>query len=396
MEKDPTTISVPHAIYIHIPFCQHICSYCAFNVHPHDADQQEAFIQALCHEITIIARKEPNLHIASISFGGGTPSLLTCDQITRIMEHFNNTFAIPHNIEISLEANPNDITPQCASTWRRLGFNRISLGMQASQQPQLTLFERQHDHATVIEAVTILHQAELTNINLDLIFGVPDQTLDQWQQTLHDALALKPTHLSLYGLELHGGTTLTKAIRAGQIAQPDDDLAADMYDLACTLLASKGFTHYEISNWSRPNYESSHNLQYWRNQPYLGLGAGAHGYANGYRTINRRHPDRYVQALTQTDGKSEKPFPHTPAIAKFTPVTSQDQISETIMMGLRLTQEGINRPRFHERFGEDITRIKKEPLEQLVQKGLIEITQTSVRLTPSAYLLANYVLRDLI
>jgi oxygen-independent coproporphyrinogen-3 oxidase len=398
--NNPSQASIPHALYIHIPFCRHICSYCAFNVHLTDDEQQEQWVDALCQEIAYIGKQRPQLKLASVYFGGGTPSLLTEQQITHIMQTIRTHFCLnveDTRMEIGIETNPNDISSSLAKTWHDIGLNRISLGMQSADKTMLTLFERQHDLQQVQESIAVLRSAGFTNINLDLIFGVPEQTLTMWQDTLEQALDLQPTHLSLYGLELHGGTKIAKAIDDGHIPEPDEDLAVEMYQLARKILASKGFIHYEISNWCLPNYESGHNLQYWRNLPYLGLGAGAHGYAGEQRTIVRRHPNRYIQAFQQHDQSSQLlPFPQTPATSKITRVTPQDRISETIMMGLRLTQEGIDRQRFKARFGRDIVEMKKATIQHFVERGLLEVTPNALRLTPEGYLMSNYILRDLI
>src|SRR5690606_30273879 len=216
---------------------------------------------------------------------------------------------------------------------REVGFNRISIGMQSAQPTELELFHRRHDVPMVAAAVEAAREAGFDNLNLDLIFGIPNQTMVNWQETLEYAIGLGPQHFSLYGLELKGGTALTKDVKAGLLPTPDDDLAADMYEYASIRLPAAGLQQYEISNWCVPGYEAKHNLQYWHNLPYAGLGPGAHGYVGGARTIVMRSPQRYIQAM-QTAPSKAAVFPRTPATSKIIPVDAKTEMSETIMMGL--------------------------------------------------------------
>lgn len=384
-----------YALYIHVPFCSTKCTYCAFNTYIDLDNLVQPYVDALIKEINWVSAKKSQLIVKTIFFGGGTPSLLSTKQFQSIFEAIRANFDVKSTAEITLESNPNDLDEIYARGLLDVGFNRISIGMQSAIENELQLFNRQHNTETVIDAVADCRSAGFTNINLDLIYGNPYQTLTQWRFSLETALNLQPEHFSLYGLELKGGTPLRDDVQHGAIPTPDDDLAADMYELATDMLADSGYDQYEISNWSKPHRQSQHNLQYWYNLPYLGLGPGAHGFAGGYRYSTVLAPQRYIDLLNHSDGHSLE-FPRTPAVAKATHVKKEDEISETIMMGLRLTQSGIDRNQFQKRFGLDFVELHQTVLEKYVNFGLIQIKQDRVILTQQGRLLSNTVIADLI
>ncbi len=384
-----------HAIYLHIPFCATKCSYCAFNTYVDMETLIPTFVNALCEEIQLVAQNAPKFSVHTLYFGGGTPSLLTPSQFESILDSLFSNFKIIPNAEISLEANPNDLSYPYLKDLREVGFNRISIGMQSAIERDLRLFERRHNAQTVNAAVSAARQAGFDNLSLDLIYGIPYQSLEDWRTTLQRALALSPAHLSLYALTLEGGTPLKDAVDARQVPSPDDDLAADMYDLAAEMLAAAGLEQYEISNWAKSGYQSRHNLQYWYNLPYLGLGPGAHGFAGQTRYSVLLSPQKYIARLQQTE-RREFAFPRTPATARAVTVDRQTEISETLMMTLRLTQEGVNRKVFHERFGADLLNLHGQTIDRFAQLGLLEVTDEYVRLTPRGRLLSNVVLREFV
>ncbi|NJR12795.1 radical SAM family heme chaperone HemW [bacterium] len=322
----------PLSLYLHIPFCRTICTYCAFNTYVGLDDQIGPFVTALANEIRWLGTHAPNQHVGTIYFGGGTPSLLTPQHYAMLFAALHEHFIVAADAEISLEANPNDLTQPYLEALRAVGFNRISIGMQSAQPTELELFHRRHDVPMVAAAVEAARAAGFDNLNLDLIFGIPHQTMAAWQQTLDHAIALGPQHFSLYGLELKGGTALTRDVKAGLLPTPDDDLAADMYEWATRRLPDSGFVQYEISNWCLPSYEARHNLQYWHNLPYAGLGPGAHGFIRGARTIVMRSPERYIEAM-HTAPTRAVPFPRTPATSKLIAVDAETEMSETINDG---------------------------------------------------------------
>jgi len=384
----------PLAMYLHIPFCQSKCTYCAFNTYIKLDHLIDSFVDALIGEIVAVARSKPGLSLSTIFFGGGTPSLLKPNQVARILAAIQRDYAVAADVEITLEANPNDITDRYLSGLRHSGVNRLSLGVQSTNHHELKLFARRHDNDQVAEAVSAARTSGFSSLNVDLIYGIPHQTLDSWGWTLQQTLALEPDHLSLYALGLEEGTPLRDWVYQGRLPKPDEDLTADMYDLATDVLEDREFTQYEISNWSRPGHACRHNLQYWRNLPYLGLGPGAHGYAGGVRYWTILSPQRYIEVLQDGQGYGE--FPHTPATDEVIRIEREDEISETLVMGLRLTREGVNREAFRERFGQDLLEIHGPKIETCVDHDSLEVDEQRVRLTRKGRLLSNIVFRELV
>ena len=387
--------SSPFSIYLHIPFCSTRCSYCAFNTYTELSHLIPAYVDALCREISAAAAAAPEREAHTVYVGGGTPSLLTPRQFERLLERLHADFKLSSTCEISLEANPDDLAVDYLRSLRALGFNRLSIGMQSANPEILRLFERQHDLTAVASAMAAARSAKFDNVNLDVIFGSPGESLADWTATVAAVLDLAPDHISMYGLELKGGTELRQQVDAGALPQPDDDDFADMYEFASVTLQRAGYSQYEISNWRRPGKESRHNLQYWRNLPYLGLGAGAHGFAGGYRYSTITSPQRYVESLSGGPA-ADLDFPLTPAVAKRTFVDQPTDLYDTIMMGLRLTREGINRSRFTQRFGQDFVAMFPESVDRLFSLGLLEAHADRVRLSPAGRLLSNSVIREFV
>lgn len=393
-----------YSIYIHIPFCQHRCSYCDFNTYAGIESLIPDYLQALCQEIRfILLSSKEQLPVHTVFFGGGTPSLIPLEGLEQILITLRQAFHLYKEAEISLEANPGTLSLPYLQGLRSLGINRLSLGMQSAIPGDLRLLERQHDLSDVVQAVSWARQAGFENLNLDLIFGIPYQSLNSWSQTLRMALSLLPEHLSLYALTLEHGTPLEHWVSRGLVLSPDDDLSADMYDIASEMLAKAGYTQYEISNWARQDNQGGllsclHNLQYWRFKPYLGIGAGAHGFANQTRTANVLSPAMYIQRLQERTMVNSLPFPSTPAAIETIPIDQQRAIGEYMMMGLRLVQEGISKVDFLERFGKTLELEFGPVIEKLVKKGLLEWDQDgqSMRLTPRGRLLGNQVFSEFV
>ncbi len=384
----------PVALYLHVPFCRSICTYCAFNTYADSDDLYQPYIDALCMELKILGQSRPNTQLKTIFFGGGTPSVLTPQQFEQIFEAINRAFETSLLVETTLESNPNDLSEPYLRDLRAVGFDRISIGVQSANQSELDLYGRRHNFDEAVSSFAAARRAGFDNINLDLIYGAPDQPLSAWETTLTRVLDLNPEHFSLYNLELKGGTDITKRVETGTLPSPDDDLAADMYDLATDMLGQHDYDQYEISNWSKPGRQSEHNLQYWRNLPYLGLGPGAHGFANGIRYTVVRLPKRYIDRLTSPE--KQYAYPHTPATAKAVPVDYATDMSETIMMGMRMLHEGINRERFLARFGVDMVDHFSEIIEKHRAYGLLAVDDQRVHLTQQGRFLSNAVIRDFI
>lgn len=386
--------TLPLAVYLHIPFCKSKCTYCAFNTYIKLEHLIEPFVNALIREIEIVAQNKPGSPVSTIFFGGGTPSLLTSEQIGQILQSIQRHFVVNNPVEITMEANPNDMTRDYLLALRDTGINRLSLGVQSTNDNELRLFARRHDNDQVAGVVSAARAAGFDNLNVDLIYGIPHQTLDSWRWTLQQTVALKPEHLSLYALGLEDGTPMNDWVNQGRLPAPDDDLTADMYELATDTLADSGFEQYEISNWAKPGYACQHNLQYWRNLPYIGLGPGAHGYAAGKRYWTIRSPQRYIKSLDESD--NDQDFPYTPATDEAIKISRKDEIGETLMMGLRLTQEGIERSTFFERFGQDVLDVHGPTIEKFAGYGLLDIDSNRIRLTRKGRLLSNAIFREII
>lgn len=389
-------IDAPLSLYLHIPFCLVKCTYCAFNTYTDLEKLIPAYIDALCKEIEFLARNNPHPSIQTIFVGGGTPSLIAPHHYEAIFQTLHNNFKLDDDIEITIESNPNDLTIGYLRDLHQLGFNRLSLGMQSATSKILTLFDRRHDTQMVYDAMTYARQAGFDNVNLDVIFGSPYETLQDWEQTVTMLMDLQPEHISMYGLELKGGTDLRLKVDSGELPQPDDDLFADMYEYASNVFANYDYQQYEISNWCKPDLECRHNLQYWRNLPYVGLGAGAHGFAGGYRYSTITLPQRYISALLKGGNHGDMKFPLTPATAKSTIIEQDDDLYETVMMGLRMTKEGIHRPTFEMRFDADIVDMFSTEIHKFESMGLLAVTEEKIHLTSSGRLLSNAVIRELV
>jgi oxygen-independent coproporphyrinogen-3 oxidase len=384
----------PSSLYLHIPFCRIKCTYCAFNTYVNLDNLIEPFVQALIQEIRIVGRSKPRQQLHTVYIGGGTPSLLTAEQLQRILVGIKSEFDLLPGSEISMESNPSDLTSDYMAIVKAIGVNRLSIGMQSANESELKLFERRHDLDAVIRAVEAARRGGFDNLNLDLIYGIPQQTLANWENSLKVLLQLQPEHVSLYALGLEDGTPLKTWVDTGKYPAPDDDLAADMYDLATDMLNRAGLAQYEISNWAKPGLECRHNLQYWRNLPYPGVGPGAHGYADGVRYSTILSPQRYIKVMKEAD--TNFVYPRTPATDQAVIVDRDSEIAETLIMGLRLTQEGIDREMFRQRFGEDLLSVHPETIARYEKHGLLYVDDKVVRITTKGRLLSNMIFRDLV
>ena len=415
------------SIYIHIPFCKHRCAYCDFNTYAGQEDSIPAYVDALIKEIEFIGHQTTNLPnyqttIHTVFFGGGTPSLLSAPQFDSILQALRAAFTLTADAEISIEANPGTISPDKLNAIRESGINRISFGVQSANTEELRMLERIHDFFTVIEAVSTARKAGFDNLNLDLIYGLPEQTLTSWQTTLQRIVDLHPEHISAYALTLEHGTPFGRWSSKGLLPLPDPDLAAEMYEYAEAFLESNGYIHYEISNWAKGNAEvrmrnaesnsdfftrsdhsaftCRHNLQYWHSLPYLAFGAGAHGYANGYRYSNALRIKTYIERVMSNElqGTSYE-FPLSPAVVNQHKQTLKDDISEYMLNNLRLTNAGVAESDFRLRFGRGLLDVYPKEIEELIRNGLLEYAKTSevsetsevYRLTKRGRLLGNQV-----
>jgi len=382
-------------LYVHIPFCQSKCSYCDFNSYAGLESLIPSYVGALLAEMGLWGEATQHMNVATVFLGGGTPSLLPLAEVERIMTALRQRFRLAADAEVSFEANPGTVDCPYLQGLRSLGVNRLSLGVQSFHDDELATLGRIHTAAQAREAFDTARQAGFDNVNLDLIYGLPRQTMTAWQDTLKEAAALRPDHLSLYALTLEEGTPLADDVARGRLPPPDADLAADMYLWAEDALAAAGYQHYEISNWALPGRQCRHNLAYWLNEPYLGLGAGAHSCFGGFRFANVKHPHRYVPLMGESakgDGRPAEGLP--PFLAGLRHIASAEQMTtaramaETVVLGLRLT-DGLPLRDFRRRFGQELMSVYGAQVEQLETLNLLERTNGCLRLTANARLLGN-------
>lgn len=391
------------ALYIHVPFCLRRCSYCDFITYADRPALKAPYAAALLRELHLWAAHYPEAEAITLYFGGGTPSLLPAEAICALVEAARRSFRLRANAEITLEANPGAVDAAKLAALRRGGVNRLSLGVQSANAQELRLLGRIHTWEQAVHTVAEARAAGFDNLSLDLIFGLPQQTLADWQCTMEAALALAPEHLSLYALTLEPGTPLADAVARGDLPEPDADLAADIYEWTSERLLQAGFWQYEISNWARGRQPASavwslppegstenigpwiarHNLVYWRNAAWLGLGVAAHSALEGRRWSNLTDPATYIAAVE----RGAMPLAEAETLSR--PV----DMGETMMLGLRLA-EGVTEARFRERFGVSLVEVYGDVLTQLAEAGLLMWDQTRVRLTQRGRLLGNRVFAE--
>ena len=442
-----------YALYLHIPFCRARCSYCDFNTYTTIGDLQGEYVAALAREIRLVgesgrAAGGRPVSVHTIFFGGGTPSLLTPEQTAVLLSAARDSFALAPDAEITMEANPGTVDEAWLAAVRALGVNRLSFGVQSALPHELTLLGREHDFAAAVSALAAARAAGFDNLNLDLIYGLPGQSVADWRRTLDAALPLGVEHISLYCLTIEPGTPMQRWLHNGTIMAPDPDTAADQYEAACHALAAAGYGHYEISNWARPGRECRHNVVYWRNEPYLGLGAGAHGMAGGYRYQVVRQPRTYIKRITNyelriTNGErratnderrttsdeaatghrplttdllntdllttdhsplatlpfplsplppfSPSPFPLSPAAAAHHAVDEAEAMSDTAITQLRLLDEGLDLDAFEARFGRAFDEVYRDEVRQLERWELLRRDNGRLLLTEKGRFLSNQV-----
>ncbi len=368
----------PFSLYVHVPYCSKRCGYCDFNTYtPSELDrddQIESWLQSAIKE-TIFARKilGEELTVDTIFFGGGTPSLLDASVVNEFLNNVSKYFTLKKDLEITLEANPDTITQSKAEDWLKAGINRISLGMQSSAKNVLQVLDRTHNPANVLTSVEILKKAGFENFSLDLIYGTPGESLEDWSNTLKDAIAINPPHLSAYSLIIEPGTKMGSQLSRGEIKAVSDDDAADKYQLAEKMLTENGYSWYEISNWAKVNRECQHNLNYWKGNNWWGIGPGAHSHINGVRWWNQKLPKNWRESLDQDQ---------SPALAREN-LTNEQIRNEEVMLLSRL-KTGIDKADFDQK-----------NVEKLIKDKLVNEVSGKLELTLEGRLLADVVFRQL-
>ena len=392
----------PLSVYIHIPFCRKRCGYCDFNTFVGLDHLLEKYVDCVLEEIAIFSTLFNSDHfVQTIYFGGGTPTIMPVSLYAKMINTILNHFSIAEILEISSEANPIELDLDYLSGLYDAGINRLSIGMQSAVKKELEILGRLQYPEDVSQAVLNSKKARFKNINMDLIYGIPTQTLRSFEYSIESAVSLKPQHLSIYGLSLEQSTPLARKIQKGQIPEIDEDTAGDMYAWVMEIMHALGFKQYEISNWVLEDddidFRCFHNLQYWKNRDYLGIGAGAHSFIESRRWSNTNSIQNYIGSISKNKPSSE--FGHA-AIAENKQLSKIDIIKETLMMGLRLTEEGINTEQFKNRFSLKIEDIYFDQIEKLIVLGLIEYIifnkSRILRLTKKGRMLGNQVFLEFI
>ena len=387
----------PLSLYLHIPFCTAKCGYCDFNSYAGHEHLIPSYTGALVQEAQLWRRATAGRPIATVFFGGGTPSLMPLEEMRTLLDGMRDTFEITSDAEVTLEANPGSLDEAYLGGLLDLGVNRLSIGVQSFHDDELRALDRLHSAADAREAFRSARAAGFENVNLDLIFGLPEQPMERWQASVEEALELGPEHLSLYALTVEEGTPLARDVERGRTPSPDPDMQADQYEWTCERLARAGYEQYEISNWARPGYRCRHNLTYWECREYLGLGAGAHSYFDGVRFAVAAGPAQYLELVGESwraasDGHGETKMRH---VVSGETITRELAIADALILGLRLN-EGVGLAAFRERFGVELMDAAGVALREPLEHGLLEIDSGRVRLTDRGRLLSNEVFARLL
>lgn len=426
-EAEKALIPMPLSLYLHIPFCQRKCPYCDFNTYAGLNRLYEPYAAALAQEVRLAGAAWGRPPVHTVFIGGGTPTVLEPALLEQVLAACREAFDLLPGAEITSEANPGTVDVSRFAALRRLGVNRLSMGVQSFDPEELSFLGRIHTADEAVDAFYAARAAGFDNINLDFIYGLPDQDPDTWRRTLEQAIALGPEHLSLYALTIEEGTPFGEWAAAGRLPYPDPDLAADLYALADEMLASAGYVQYEISNWAKqegkegkggkkgkegkeekkgkggnsapafplfpvfpsfPSFACRHNLTYWLNEAYLGFGPGAHSSANGRRWANIKPVATYIERVTAAVAVEPSEAPWVEFVEE---LDERTRMSETMILGLRLIGEGVSFQRFQERHGRPLAEVYGAQIERLASQGLLEVLPDRVRLTPRARLLGNLV-----
>lgn len=369
-------------LYIHIPFCVQKCRYCDFNSYKVTKDKKERFLNDLKKEMSLYKNKDKKIN--TIFFGGGTPSILTNQEIKMIMDDIKLNFCIAEDAEISMECNPGTLNKEKLEFMKQLGINRLSIGLQAIQENLLDYIGRIHNYEQFEKNYKEARNVGFKNINIDLMYNLPNQTFENWKETLNKIVNLNPEHISAYSLILEEGTKLYDMYTNNEFELSDEEEDIKMYEYAINYLKSNGYNQYEISNYAKDGYECKHNILYWKCKNYIGLGPGAAGYTNNIRYNNLNSLDDYHDKLS----RNEKPIQY------FEALTTKDKIEEKIIMGLRMN-EGIIFKEFDE-FGIDFEQKYKNELNKHENLGLIIKTNKGFKFTQKGREISNNIFLDYI
>ena len=367
-------------LYIHIPFCRQKCLYCDFPSWAGKEGQMQAYVDALTAEIQAQGKRYANREVISVFFGGGTPTALEIPMLAQLMRAVSESFRGAADAEITTEANPGTLSFEMAAALKKMGFNRLSMGVQAWQNSILRSLGRIHTIEEFLENYHAVRQAGFENVNVDLMFALPGQTMAEWQETLRHIVALEPEHISAYSLILEEGTPFCESYREGELHPVSEETDREMYHWAVDHLAEQGYRQYEISNFARAGRQSRHNCIYWRAEEYLGMGLGAHSYMDGVRFHNGYDLQAYISA----EGNPLRLREDAERL------TEADALAEFMFLGLRLT-EGVSFARFRQRFGKEMDAVYGRELRELTGLGLLVREKDGVRLSRRGVDVSNFV-----
>ena len=372
------------SLYLHIPYCEHKCIYCDF-YSIESLSSTDSFLSALRREIAMYGGVGENERFETVFFGGGTPSLLAPETIGGLLELLYKTFAVESNAEITLESNPGTVDRAKLEGYRAAGINRLSFGVQSFHDDDLKFLTRIHSSKQARQAVRLAKESGFNNINVDLIFSLPGQTMQRWEENLREAVALETPHISAYSLIVEKGTPLGHMVSAKQIAPLPVEEEADMYEFTMQYLHAAGFEHYEVSNYAKPGFRSIHNNNYWNHSNYLGFGPSAHSFREGRRWWNVRSIEAYCEKLSA----------NTLPVAGEEFLTHDQRVEEVVMLGLR--SAGIDLPGLAVDFGVDLTALEGPMIGHLLRDGLAELVEDRLlRLTDKGFLLCDEIARRLL
>lgn len=357
-------------LYIHIPFCRQKCLYCDFPSWAGKEELMQAYVDALTAEIRAWGKRYTNREVASVFFGGGTPTALAIPLLAQLMQAILESFRVTADAEITTEANPGTLSFEMAAALKEMGFNRLSMGVQAWQNSILRRLGRIHTIEEFLENYRAVRQAGFENVNVDLMFALPGQTMAEWQETVRRITALHPEHISAYSLIIEEGTPFYESYHARKLELVSEKLDREMYHWAVDYLAEQGYEQYEISNFAKDGRQSRHNRIYWQAEEYLGMGLGAHSYLDGERFHNSYNLQKYISAKGDTSLLKEDAEP----------ITETDALAEFMFLGLRLT-EGVSFARFRQRFGKEMDAVYGKELQELTELGLLLRDESGVRLS---------------
>jgi len=372
-------------IYIHIPFCKKKCYYCDFVSYSNKCDEIGKYIESLIKEINDFDFSK--YEVTTIYIGGGTPSFIESKYIIKILNTIFYKIENHNNIEITLEANPGTVTRHKLQDYKEAGINRLSIGLQVTQDNLLKEIGRIHTYKEFLETYKNAEKVGFENINVDLMLGLPNQTIEDLKESLEKIVCLKPNHISIYSLIVEEGTQISNLIEKGKLQLPDEKLERNMYWYVKNFLELNGFNHYEISNFAKKGKESKHNLNCWEQKHYIGFGVSAHSYIEDKRFCNISNLEKYIKNLEKNEIKLNKIIEETQ--------TLEDKKKEYMMLGFRKI-EGISISKFKEKFVDNPIYLYRESLNKLVKEGLIEITLDNIKLTNKGLDLANLVFEEFV